>query len=406
MSDAINITQKTVSGIPTPKKASFYWDRKLSGFGVSVKPSGLKTYIFQYRNASGRTKRMTLGRHENPLKAQAAREIAEFYATSVKRGEDPAEAKKVARLAPTLQEIVEEYITESPNLREEGKKDSSLEQDRRHARLYIYKYIKPTRKVREITRGEVMSMRKAMEDSPNSFNRAYAVLRAAMEYAESNGHRDQNSNPCRYVKKFKVKGRERYLTTDEFARLGEALAEAERTQTVDQFALAALRLLTFLGARRGEILNLKWEDVHFENSFLYLPDSKTGKKEVYLNAPAKELLSNLPKVKSNPYVIVGRIKGRPLVDLKGPWNRIRKDAQLEGLRIHDLRHSFASMGAKGGVPLKILSNLLGHSSIEMTERYSHLADDPVHNASDVIGNQIQAIMNPEKEDVEIIDLHA
>ena len=153
-----------------------------------------------------------------------------------------------------------------------------------------------------------------------------------MGLAEEWELRPQNSNPCRYVKEYKLESRERFLSSAEFAALGEALAESQRTATESPHSIAAIRLLIFLGARRGEILNLKWEEVDLERGIIMLPDSKTGKKPLFLNPPAIEVINSLKPVRNNPYVIPGEKEGQPLYDLKGPWRRIRKAAGLDPCR--------------------------------------------------------------------------
>jgi integrase len=139
-------------------------------------------------------------------------------------------------------------------------------------------------------------------------------------------------------------------------------------------------------------LNLQWQHVDFERQCLRLPDSKTGAKVVYLNAPAATLLLELPRFPENPYVIVGAVKGAPLVGIDKIWRSIRKRAGLAGLRLHDLRHSFASVGAIGGLSLPIIGALLGHKHAMTTARYAHLSADPVRAANEAIGERISAAM--------------
>ena len=204
--------------------------------------------------------------------------------------------------------------------------------------------------------------------------------------------RPDGFNPCRHVEKYREARRERFLSQGELARLGDELRQAERDNNATPWAIAAIRLLTFTGARRNEILTLQWEHVSEEHGCLMLPDSKTGRKAVRLSPPALALLQTIPRLEGNPYVICGERPGRHLVNIEKPWRRIRKAAKLDDVRLHDLRHSFASVAASGGQSLIVIGKLLGHSQPATTARYAHLADDPVKAASDAVGRYIAAAM--------------
>ncbi len=190
----------------------------------------------------------------------------------------------------------------------------------------------------------------------------------------------------------------------ELSRLGEALAAGVREGTETMFMIAAIRLLLFTGARLGEILGLRWDYVDIERACLRLPDSKTGQKVLYLNAPALEVLAALPRVEANPYVICGKREGAHLVNLEKPWRRIRARATLDDVRLHDLRHSFASFGAAGGLSLLMIGKLLGHTQAATTERYAHLAADPVRAANEAIGERIAAAMKGEATGADVVPL--
>jgi integrase len=178
------------------------------------------------------------------------------------------------------------------------------------------------------------------------------------------------------------RSRERFLTPEELARLGDALADVA---SIDPFAIAAIRLLILTGARLREILHAKWREVDFERGIIFLPDSKTGKKPIYLSAAALAVLADIPRLEGNPHVFPGKADGVPRGGLDRPWSAIRKAAGLDGLRIHDLRHSFASVGAGGGLGLPIIGKLLGHTQAATTQRYAHVAADPVRQAVETIG---------------------
>jgi integrase len=203
---------------------------------------------------------------------------------------------------------------------------------------------------------------------------------------------------------------ERFLTSDELARLGAVLAEGEtagllskatpttKNQRVrlDLFAVAAIRLLILTGARLREILDAQWSQVDLERGILFLADSKTGRKPVYLSAAAQAVLASLPRIESNPYIIAGAKDGAPRADLKKPWAAVTRAAGLEGVRLHDLRHSFASFGAGASLGLPIIGKLLGHSQPATTARYAHLDADPMRRAVESIGATIQAAMTGDR----------
>jgi hypothetical protein len=216
-------------------------------------------------------------------------------------------------------------------------------------------------------------------------------LQRVTGWAEKRGLRPDGSNPCRHVEKYREGRRERFLSQAELGRLGDALREAE--QSCSPWVVAAIRLLALTGARRNEILTLQWDHVSEEHGCLMLPDSKTGRKAIRLSPPALALLQSIPRLEGNPYVICGERAGRHLVNLEKPWRRIRATAGLNDVRLHDLRHSFASVAASGGQSLVVIGKLLGHSQPATTARYAHLADDPVRAASDAIGERIAAAMD-------------
>jgi integrase len=244
-------------------------------------------------------------------------------------------------------------------------------------------------------------------------NRVLALLSHILNHAIDKGERLENSNPCRKVKKFPEQRRERFLTIEELSRLGAAIVEGETVGIpwepdprkkvkhapkeenrgrahLNPHTAAALRLLLFTGARLREILHLQWDHVDFGRGVLLLPDSKTGQKTIILNAPARAVLSSLPHV--GQYAIAGDFAGtkkeRPKADLNRPWRSVTKRAGLKGVRLHDLRHTFASYGAGASLGLPIVGRLLGHTQPATTARYAHLAADPLRSAADTIGNRI------------------
>lgn len=220
-----------------------------------------------------------------------------------------------------------------------------------------------------------------------------------MTLAEAWGLRPDGSNPCRHVKKYREDKRERYLTREELQRLGAALVQAERTKAESPFAIAAIGLLILTGARLTEILTLRWEYVDLADGVLRLPASKTGAKDVYLNEAAIKLLREIPRMAGNPHVITGKKSGARLINLRKPWRRLCMVAKLQGVRIHDLRHSFASIAVGAG--MTVIGKLLGHSQPATTARYAHLAADPIRAASNLVGTEISTAMHGQTERVRI-----
>ena len=181
------------------------------------------------------------------------------------------------------------------------------------------------------------------------------------------------------------------------------LAAAENNNTESPWIVGAIRLLVLTGARLSEILTLKWDYIDFDRATMRLPDSKTGAKTIYLNAPALEVLSDIPRIEGNLFVICGNKSGAHLVNLQKPWRRIRTKAGINDVRLHDLRHTFASYGAMGGVSLPIIGGLVGHSQPQTTARYAHLSADPLMAASNAIGGRIVSAMK-QRSEAEIITL--
>jgi integrase len=223
---------------------------------------------------------------------------------------------------------------------------------------------------------------------PYQANRTLGVLSKMMSLAETWGLRDKHSNPCKDIERYPERKRERFLSPKELQRLGKALTTAEVSGTESKYAVAAFRILLLTGCRLSEIQTLEWRHVDLEQKELRLPDSKTGAKTIYLGEAAVTLLEALPRVTDNPYVIAGKKEETHLTDLQHPWRRIRKAAGLNDVRIHDLRHTFASGGLRVGEGLAMIGKLLGHSQVQTTARYAHLASDPVKRAATKISGRL------------------
>ena len=253
---------------------------------------------------------------------------------------------------------------------------------------YIVNVIKPAfghRSVTDICKSDILKLHSKNSKQPCRANHIFATLSKFFNWCEDMGYREAGSNPCSRIKKYKIDGKERYLTENENIQLNQVLESALRSGNESVYTIAAIQLLRFTGARKMEILNLKWEMVDLENSILNLKDSKTGRKRIHLNTNARKILENLPRVDRNPFVIVGKKEGRSLVNIQKPWARIRKKANCDDVRIHDLRHSFASAAVTNGKSLHVVGKLLGHKQAATTYRYAHLADSALKEANEDIG---------------------
>jgi integrase len=421
---AKKLTKQSLAGLEPVSKARIEYDTVLRGFGVAIYPSGVKSWICEYRpHGGGRgiaKKRVTLGKTSQLTPDQARKAAAEILA-AVRLGRDPAQERAERRASVTVGELIDlfdkRYV--GPILKP-GTTVShriALEELRRaHGAL----------KATALTRAHVAALHFRMADRPYAANRAAAVWSKAFAWAAEAGLIPEGHNPVKGVKKYREQGRERFLTSEELARLGDALREGEtvglpysvdetrptakhapkddhRRVKLDRFATAAIRLLILTGARLREILHAKWEQIDVERGLIFLADSKTGKKPLYLSAAAQGVLADVPRIEGNPYVIAGAKDGAPRADLKKPWGAVTRAAGLEGLRIHDLRHSFASVGAGASLGLPIIGKLLGHSQPSTTARYAHLDADPMRRAADTIGATISAAMN-RKPSADIVHL--
>ena len=266
-----------------------------------------------------------------------------------------------------------------------------------------------------VTRSDVAKLHRAIGvKTPVTANRVVTLLSGLFSWAGKAGEVPEGFQPAKGVTRFREEGRERYLSLEELARLGEALHEAEtvgipwqvdetrptakhapkpenRRCKVSPFATAAIKLLLLTGCRLREILHLRWGHVDFERGMLFLPDSKTGRKPVLLSGVALSLLDSIPRI--GDWVIVGDRLERPRHDLHRPWAMISKRAGLQGVRLHDLRHSFAATGAGSGLGLIVIGKLLGHRNLETTSRYAHLDCHPLRMAANQIADQLAAAMD-------------
>lgn len=386
------IIKRTVDALSAPERGEItVWDTDIKGFGLRVQRGGAKAYVLQYRAGTGRgapLRKLTIGRHGSPWTPETARREALRVLGLVAAGKDPAAHKIAEREAPTVAELAARFLAEHADAKRKPRTSAEY-------RRLLEKLILPAlgrQKVEAVTRAEIAKLHHSLRAAPYEANRVLAVLGKMLTLAETWGWRSAASgNPARGIEKFPEKQRERMLSPDELARLGDAL-ESFRSAGGSPYVIAAIRLLVFTGARLGEILNLKWEWIDLERAEIRLLDSKTGAKTIHLPPPALAVLAGLPGIEGNPHVIAGQRAGAPLVNLQKPWRAIRAAAGLNDVRLHDLRHAFASVAASAGLGLPIIGKMLGHSQPATTARYAHLAADPVKAAAASVASQIEAAM--------------
>ena len=380
------ISRRTVEGLKVEKDTVF-WDSELSGFGVRVYPSGSKYYVVQTRAGGKAAKRMTVGRH-GVLTAEEARRRAALIVSRIKAGEEPVPEPLAASLAdgPTVGELAAVYLDEHVASRCKPKTAAMY-------RLIVDKHIAPAlgrRPALAVGQARVTELHHGLSATPVMANQAVDTLSRIYNVAEDRGLIPEGSNPCRFTVKNRERKRERFLTDEEFRRLGRVLAEAETCKGVSAHAVAAIRLLMLTGCRRNEILTLRWDEVDPEAKELRLADSKTGARTISLSPEAAGVLARIPRVAGNPHVIPGRIKGTRMRNVNDPWDVIRDRAGLGDVRLHDLRHSWASRALALGESLPMIGRLLGHTQVETTARYAHLARDSVQESAARIAESIAA----------------
>ena len=364
------ISRRTVERLSV-ERDTVYWDRTLPGFGVRVYATGSKVYVVQTRSG-GRSKRVTIGRH-GVVTAEQARRRAALIIARIKSGKAAVAAPERKGNALTVAELAGRYLDEHVDVR---CKPSTAERIRSTLRTHLLSEFGDC-PIDALEREKVWALRNRLHGTPAAANHAVNTLSAMLGMAETWGLVPEGNNACPQVARYKVRRRERFLTQAEFSRLGRVLSEAEARGEVSAHAAAAIRLLMLTGCRRSEILRLRWDEVDLERRELRLRDSKTGPRTVPLSPSAARVLADRPRVPGTPWVIPGGIAGRHLTTLDGPWSRVRSRAGLDDVRLHDLRHSFASRALALGESLPVIGKLLGHTEVQTTARYSHLAEDSV-----------------------------
>ena len=382
----LTISKRTVDGLSVEAKDAVFWDRELPGFGVRVYPSGRKIYVVQSRGPAG-IRRMSLGRH-GELACELARKRATAVIDRIKQGEEPVPAAPapVLTVADLAERYMEAHVAMNCNAHTQGIYRGSLDN-----------HILPalgSKPVASVGRSDAEALHFGLRGTPRAANRALMVLSKMFSLAENWGLAPAGGNPCRFVLRYKEGKRERYLTPEEYRRIGRELCALESERPLRARAAAALRLLMLTGCRLGEILTLRWDDVDRKAGELRLRDAKTGARMVPLTPTAAVVLEGIVRVRRSPWVFAGSRPERHLSQLTSYWQRVRQRAGVEDVRIHDLRHSFASRALALGESLTMIGRLLGHTDVGSTARYAHLERNAEKVAVARVGGSIEADIAP------------
>ena len=365
----LKLTKRTVDALEVEEKDAVFWDRDMAGFGVRVHATGRKVYVVQSRGPGG-PKRVTLGRH-GEMSTDEARKHAALVIDRIKRGEDPVPAAPEAEL--TVAGLAERFMRVHV---EAHLKPGSVVAYRSVLEKHVLPYL-GAMTVGEVGRRQVSALHHRLRDMPSMANMAVHLLSRMFTLAEAWDLAPAGRNPCRAVRRYRTRPRERFLTPVEYRLLGRALKDAEAEGEIWPPAIAAIRLLMLTGCRRSEILNLQWDDVDRTAGDLRLRDAKTGPRMVPLTEPVLRVLDAIPRQAGNPWVIAGQ---RPGAGLTG----------LHDVRIHDLRHSYASRALALGESLYTIGKLLGHTMVSTTARYAHLMREAEKAAAARVGESIGA----------------
>ena len=356
------------------------WDEVISGLGLRIGPSGHRAFFLRRKLPAGRVRSITLGNAEGMSVAEARREARRVLATLLDEPDDRRGPRYPGHpMSGFAEEFLERYARHW--------KPATLESSAHALRNHILPALGHLA-VDEIAVEHVRDWFASMAHLPGTANRSMPVLSVMMRMAEQWGYRSHNSNPCKNTRRYKTPPKERFLAPEEMARLNAVL-------TRDEFhcprEVAAIRLLLLTGCRVGEIVSLEWDWI--KGKRILLPDSKSGPRTVWLSSSARAVIDAIPRYGEDcPLLFPSRPPDKPTSMVPHHWSRIRREAGLDGLRLHDLRHNWASVAAMNGVDLVTIAKLLGHALVETTERYAHLSDRSVGDAADRVSNRIQAAL--------------
>lgn len=367
-----NIARRKIKG-----KEFFWWDTELPGFGLRVFAGGSRSWFVQFRQR-GKQMRITLGRPPE-VRAEEARTLARAQLAKVMLDGLPV-AQKAKRDNPGATLFRDFALRFWADYSRHWKPST-----RKGNRARIFKDLTDIfghLRVDAIRKADVLRWRDSWAGRSGAFNRTIPILSVMMGYAEQLGMRPRGSNPCRGTPRYKRKLVDRFLSAREFNRLAASLRDFEETNPI---AVQAIRLLIYTGARHGEVVGLRWEWV--QPPRLMLPDSKTGAKIVYLNRQAQAVLDAMPN-RADTGLVFPSVRGDKPIALSPVWLEMRRHAALPDVRLHDLRHSFASIAIADGISLVVIGKLLGHALAETTERYAHLADEAIADAAKRISGSL------------------
>ncbi len=383
--DALEVTGRTYS----------VWDDNLKGFGLRVTPAGVKSYVIMYRNVHRRQRWMTIGR-VGVLTPDQARSRARELLANAQRGADPAADKQAMADAPTMDQLFDRYMEQ--HVAVHNRASTKMEIDR-----LLRNHIRPALgriKVGDLNRDDVARLHHEMRDVPRAANFARAVISKACNLAEKWNLRPEGTNPCKHVNKYPETKRERFLDPDEIARLGKALSKVEEAHTEPQVVILAVHLLVLTGCRLSEVLNLNWTDVDTDHSELRLGVTKSGPRVHSIGQTVSAMLEELQKASSSPWVLPHPGNAdKPLQKstIEKSWRRIRKVADLEGVRLHDLRHTTGTHAARLGANAFLIRDKLGHADVRTTDRYVGRDDGPLKELSDRLEADIKATLDQGSE---------
>jgi integrase len=384
------LTKSLLDGLGLPSREMFVWDSVLRGFGVRLRPGTLtKTFYVQYRLPGGVQRRRKLGLC-GVLTVEEARSHAREWLAAVALGRDP-HAPACPHALPTVADLAERFWSEHVLIRMKPK-------SRRHTASILRLYILPaldTALVQDVSTHRLRDLHARLHDRPYQANRVKAVLSKMFALAEYWGWRELGTNPARGIQAYREYARERYLTPDEVQRLWEALDHAQAARTYHYRFPTAIRLLLLTGARVGEILGLQWRWIDWQQGQARLPDSKTGPKTLYFSDEALAVLRHLSRAIDNPYVLPGIKTGQPYVGLRLTWEHFRLTIDLDDVRLHDLRHTYAAYAAGAGATLPQIGALLGHKHPQATARYAHIAPQVAHAAAAQTGAALARVLRGE-----------
>ena len=384
-SKTLKLTKRTVDSLSVPSGDAIFWDRDLPGFGVRVYATGRKVWCVQVRKPSGRLKRVGLGPLGKLTPDEARRRAAEVI-DRLKRGL-PAEPAPEVR-EPTVAQLAERYIETHVRV---NCGENTVRSYVRTLRQHVVPAVGHV-PLSELDRSHVSDLHGRLRDRPAQANLSVRVLSGMLRAAEAWGLLALGRNPCRTVRHYREAPRERFLAPDEYRRLGAVLAEAESRGSVYPSAVAAIRLLLLTGCRKQEILSLRWDDIDRFSGQIRVRDGKTGPRQVPLTPAVASVLDSVrssQRPEDCPWVIPGKAGGKGyLKGLDRIWRGLRERADLSDVRIHDLRHSYASMGLALGEGLPVIGKLLGHGKVGTTARYTHLMLDAEKASAARIGHDL------------------